>query len=208
MFTVARDLPLIGIAFFFAVGFVWRPWLQYRRHGTAGVILFRSLRIGQAVRDGLFLLMLALVVAQVIVWAARPDLFARTMIGIPINATVQLSLGAVLMFGGTVLMAAAQLHLGRSWRIGIDEGAAPGLITGGLYRISRNPIFLGMFVTLIGLAVLLPTALSLIVVVVSFLCVRAQVREEEVYLLRTYGDDYRAFAGRVGRFVPGAGTLR
>jgi protein-S-isoprenylcysteine O-methyltransferase Ste14 len=105
-------------------------------------------------------------------------------------------------------MAAAQLNLGKSWRIGIDEGAAPGLVIGGLYRVSRNPIFLGMFASLAGLAILLPTAASVAMLVLAIGCVRAQVLEEEAYLLRTYGAEYRAFAGRVGRFVPGVGLLR
>jgi protein-S-isoprenylcysteine O-methyltransferase Ste14 len=59
-----------------------------------------------------------------------------------------------------------------------------------------------------GLSILLPTALSLAMLLVAVGCVRAQVLEEEAYLLRTYGGGYRAFAGRVGRFVPGVGLLR
>jgi protein-S-isoprenylcysteine O-methyltransferase Ste14 len=34
------------------------------------------------------------------------------------------------------------------------------------------------------------------------------VLTEEAYLIRTYGDAYRAYARQVGRFVPGLGTLR
>ena len=60
---------------------------------------------------------------------------------------------------------------------------------------------------LAGLVVLLPTALSLAVLAVSIAGVRAQVLEEEDYLLRVYGDDYRNYVGRVGRFLPGIGTL-
>ena len=42
------------------------------------------------------------------------------------------------MLGGLVLMVTAQLHLGASWRIGIEAGARPGLVTGGLYAVSRD----------------------------------------------------------------------
>jgi protein-S-isoprenylcysteine O-methyltransferase Ste14 len=38
--------------------------------------------------------------------------------------------------------------------------------------------------------------------------VRGQVIEEEAYLLRTYGEEYRSFARRVGRFLPGVGALQ
>jgi protein-S-isoprenylcysteine O-methyltransferase Ste14 len=53
--------------------------------------------------------------------------------------------------------------------------------------------------------ILLPTWLSLAVFAMAVLCIRSQVRQEEAYLLRTYGDEYRAFASRVGRFFPGLG---
>jgi protein-S-isoprenylcysteine O-methyltransferase Ste14 len=42
----------------------------------------------------------------------------------------------------------------------------------------------------------------------SAIAVRSQVREEEAYLLRTYGDEFRRYAAHVGRFVPGLGRYR
>jgi protein-S-isoprenylcysteine O-methyltransferase Ste14 len=207
MFTVDRHLPLIGLVVFLAVGFVWRPWLHYRRHGHLGIVLFRSTRPGQIVRDTLFVVVLVATLGQAVAAAVRHDRLVGLTIALPVGPAAQLGVGALLLFGGTALMAAAQLHLGKSWRIGIDEEARPGLVTGGLYRVSRNPIFLGMFVTLAGLVVLLPTAVSLVVLVVSIAGVRTQVLEEEAYLLRVYGDDYRTYVGRVGRFLPGIGTL-
>jgi protein-S-isoprenylcysteine O-methyltransferase Ste14 len=105
-------------------------------------------------------------------------------------------------------MVAAQLDLGASWRVGIDEGARPGLVTDGLYRFTRNPIFLAMLLALTGFTLLVPTWLSAGTLVVAFLGIRQQVGEEEAWLARAYGDDYRRYAARVGRFVPGLGRLR
>jgi protein-S-isoprenylcysteine O-methyltransferase Ste14 len=105
-------------------------------------------------------------------------------------------------------MVMAQLHLGGSWQIGIEEGTGPGLVTGGVFCFCRNPIFLGMSLSIAGLAVLLPIWLSVAVLLGSLVCVRSQVLEEEAYLLRAYGDEYRAYARRVGRFLPGKGGLR
>lgn len=116
--------------------------------------------------------------------------------------------GALLLFGGIALLIAAQLDLGASWRIGIEEGASPGLVTGGLYRFCRNPIFLALIVIVAGYALLLPTRLSLILLVGAYIGVRQQASAEEAYLMRTYGDSYRAYARRVGRFLPGLGRLR
>jgi protein-S-isoprenylcysteine O-methyltransferase Ste14 len=116
--------------------------------------------------------------------------------------------GAVVLFGGLGLLIMAQLHLGASWRIGIEEGTSPGLVTGGLYRFCRNPIFLAILITLTGYTVLVPTRLSLALLLGAFLGIRQQILTEEAYLLRTYGDGYRAYARRIGRFLPGIGRLR
>ena len=42
-------LPLMGMALFVGIVFCWRPWLQFRRHGTWGIVLFRSR--SQGLRD-------------------------------------------------------------------------------------------------------------------------------------------------------------
>ena len=109
---------------------------------------------------------------------------------------------------GLILLVAAQLHLGAAWRIGIEEGARPGLVTGGLYRFCRNPIFLALLVFVSGYVMLLPTRLSLALLLGACIGVRLQVAAEEAYLLAAYGETYRDYARRVGRFLPGAGRLR
>jgi len=106
------------------------------------------------------------------------------------------------------LLVVAQLNLGASWRIGIEEGSSPGLVTSRFYRFCRNPIFLAILILLTGYVLLLPTRLSLVLLVGAFIGIRQQVLTEEAYLSRMYGDAYRSYAHRVGRFVPGVGRLR
>jgi protein-S-isoprenylcysteine O-methyltransferase Ste14 len=204
---IAQYLPLVGVVLFIAVGFVWRAWLQYRRYGNPGVILFRSARPEQLRRDALFIILLLAAVAQAAVAAVSTDVLAPLYVFAPSQNTIWLVVSGLLLFGGIALMVTAQLHLGASWRIGIDEGARPGLVNGGCYQLCRNPIFLGMFVMLAGLATLQPTWISAVVVLGAAICVRSQVLEEEAYLLATYATAYRDYARRVGRFVPGLGKL-
>lgn len=200
-------VPLIG-AILFVGSICWRTWLHARRYGSSGIVLFRSRRKGQNIRDGLLLVMLLLVLGQAAAAAVRPDsITSLGMISGRAHAIWQ-SIGAVVLCGGLILMIIGQIQLGSSWRIGIEEGAHPGLVTTGLYRFCRNPIFLGMLVTLTGYTLLLPTWLSLAMLLGTFIGNRQQAIAEEAYLLRAYGDDYRAYARQVGRFLPGAGQLR
>ena len=202
---LSRFLPLLGVILFVGVGFIFRAWLQYRRYGQLGIILFRSARPAQKLRDALFVVLLLLLTTQAVAAAIEPAALNRLLIFVAPEAGLALVGGAGLLLGGTVLMVAAQLWLGKSWRIGIDEAASPGLVTAGLYRFSRNPIFLGMFILLGGLTVLLPTWLSVAALLGTIISVRSQVREEEAYLSATYGQAYRAYTRRVGRFLPRLG---
>jgi protein-S-isoprenylcysteine O-methyltransferase Ste14 len=202
--VIARFLPLVGAVLFLAV-VCWRPWRQSRRYGRSGVFLFRSGRWRQNVRDALGVVLLVGVVGQAIVAARWPDSLSPPD---AMSGPIWRVTGTVLLFGGMVLLVIAQLDLGASWRIGIEEGASPGLVRGGLYRFGRNPIFLAILVILTGYTLLLPTRLSLILLLGAFVGIRQQVLAEEAYLLRTYGDAYREYARRVGRFLPGVGRLR
>ena len=196
----------MGTLVFLGIICGWRPWLQSRRHGSSGILLFRSGHWQQNVRDTLGVVLVVCVVGQAIAAAASPESIPL-LDAISQPAATRVT-GTLLLFGGLVFLVIAQLDLGASWRIGIEEGARPGLVTGGLYRFCRNPIFLAILMTLLGYALLLPTVLSLILLLGAWLGIRKQVLAEEAYLLRAYGDVYREYARRAGRFLPGVGTLR
>jgi protein-S-isoprenylcysteine O-methyltransferase Ste14 len=122
-------------------------------------------------------------------------------------STTALAVGSALVLVGTALMVAAQLDLGASWRVGIDERARPGLVTSGWYRICRNPIFLFMFFALGGIVIELGTWWAAAVFVAACVAVRLHVGFEEAYLEQTYGEAYRDYARHVGRFLPRLGRV-
>jgi protein-S-isoprenylcysteine O-methyltransferase Ste14 len=200
-----RLAPLVAVLTFYGVGFVWRAWLQQRRFGGSGIVLFRSGRRAQDAREALFLLLATLLLLEAALAVVSPEHLAWLgTLPLPAAAVLR-AVGLVLVLAGTGVMVKAQLDLGASWRVGIDESARPGLVCRGLYRFSRNPIFVGMLLALAGFALLLPTWLSLALLVGGYGIVHRHVADEEAYLRRAYGDEYRAYASRVGRFVPGVG---
>src|SRR5688572_1998793 len=186
--------------------FVWRPWLQRRRHGTWGIVVFKG-NLGQNVRDAMLVVLPVLLLGQAAVAAWWPDALALSEADRRAAPGARIALGTVLLFGGLLAQAAAMLDLGASWRIGIEETARPGLVTGGVYRFSRNPIFLALLAALAGYMLLLPTLLSAAILIGAYLAIRQQIAEEETYLARAYGDQYREYAHRVGRLLPGIGKL-
>ena len=116
--------------------------------------------------------------------------------------------GAVVTVAGIALTVAAQYSMGASWRIGVDPQERTDLVTDGAFRLARNPIFTAMLVTATGLAMMIPNIISLVGLAALIAALEIQVRlVEEPYLVRTHGDQYRAYAQRVGRFAPGIGHI-
>ncbi|HVG50199.1 MAG TPA: isoprenylcysteine carboxylmethyltransferase family protein [Xanthobacteraceae bacterium] len=76
------------------------------------------------------------------------------------------------------------------------------IIENGPYRFTRNPIYLGMFVSLIGLAIAFNNLWLVIALVAFALVIRyGVVAREEAYLERKFGDVYRGYRARTRRWL-------
>jgi protein-S-isoprenylcysteine O-methyltransferase Ste14 len=200
----SSHLPLAGIVALVVIGLVVRPLIHLSRYGTSGILLFRG-GAAHKIRDAMVVVLLTGFIAQGI---RGPGAGSITHLLLPEDSLALRALegiGAALLLIGTLLFAAAQLNLGASWRIGIDPCARPGIVSSGLYRFSRHPIYLGFLTVFTGYGLMLPTPLSILLLACGYVLFRAQADAEEAHLLRTYGEPYRAYAGRVGRFFPGLG---
>jgi len=110
-------------------------------------------------------------------------------------------IGMALLLFALVWVLIAQSHMQKSWRIGIDEDVKTELVQRGLFKISRNPIFLGMRAMLLGLFLILPNAVMLVILVACEILVQIQVRLEEEFLTRVHGDSYLAYQKQVHRWI-------
>jgi protein-S-isoprenylcysteine O-methyltransferase Ste14 len=76
------------------------------------------------------------------------------------------------------------------------------IVEGGPYRFTRNPIYMGMFGGLIGLAIAFDTLWLLLALVPFALVIRyGVVAREEAYLERKFGEAYRGYRRRVRRWL-------
>ena len=200
------SLPLAGLLLFLVVGFGWRSWWHARRFGGSGYRLFRSGRVEQNVRETLLLLLGVLLVGQAVAATMSPSSIGMLRVAPTMGRPLEWG-GAILLFGSTALLIKAQLDLGASWRIGVTDDERPGLVTSGIYKWSRNPIYVAVFLMLTGYALLLPTWLSLAMLAGGMVGFASQARAEEKHLLRLYGDEYRLYARHAGRFLPYVGEL-
>ena len=197
-------LAAVLLVVFLVLTFFLRVAIQLRRTGTTGLI---GLRRGAGPIDWLsgILFVGGMAMAIVSVNKVLHDSLATID---ALNVTWVNVVGIVLAVAGGMAVFGAQLGMGASWRIGVKEDQGTDLVTGGWFSVVRNPIYTAMIVGWTGFALMVPTWLSLAAVPVIALGLELQVRAvEEPYLIRTHGESYRAYASRVGRFLPGMGRF-
>jgi len=201
MATLALALYAILAAITFGV----RVAVQLRRTGSTGL---HGLPPGAGalewVAGGMFIAGLAMV-ALALVLAAAGVLDPVAALDGPAGHAA----GVVLAVAGICLTFGAQLAMGDSWRVGVDPEERTALVTDGPFGLVRNPIYSAMLPTILGLVLMVPSALAVAGLVVLFAGLELQVRlVEEPYLLNAHGDAYAAYTARVGRFLPKLGLLR
>lgn len=110
--------------------------------------------------------------------------------------------GLALMAGGAAL-AASVIRLFRKAGTTVKPlERSTALITRGPFRVSRNPIYLGLVAILAGLATLLGT-LAPWALVPAFIVIITQrfIQAEEKMLDETFGQEYRRYMQRVRRWL-------
>ena len=96
--------------------------------------------------------------------------------------------------------ARAFVRAGTTLRPGGGDSTA--LVEAGPFRYSRNPMYLGLALILLGVALMLGSLTPLLVVpVFMYLIQRSFIRPEEAVLEQTFGDDFRAYCRRVRRWL-------
>ncbi|MDQ3936045.1 MAG: isoprenylcysteine carboxylmethyltransferase family protein [Actinomycetota bacterium] len=196
---------LLFYVVFLALAFGVRTAIHVRRTGSSGFSGISG-RPGSAEWTGGVLFAVAVVlglVAPVLDLAGALDPIGA------LDGAAGHAVGVGLFLVGLLVTVAAQFAMGDSWRIGVDESERTALVTDGPFSLVRNPIFAGMLPVAIGLALLVPNAVAIAAAVALLVALEIQTRlVEEPYLLRTHGEEYRRYASRTGRFLPGLGRLR
>lgn len=88
-----------------------------------------------------------------------------------------------------------------SWRAGIPDKGRTELVTGGIYRYSRNPAFLGFDFMYVGVLLMYGNLLTLGVSVFAMVMLHLQILQEERYLEGAFGAAYTAYRQQVFRYL-------
>jgi protein-S-isoprenylcysteine O-methyltransferase Ste14 len=123
-------------------------------------------------------------------------------VGLP--APIRIGAAVALTVAGVWMMVSARASLERAnttWRPMTPEDSS-SLVTSGVYGFTRNPIYFGMLLVMLGLAVALASIWALITSAIFVVYIdRFQIVPEERALSATIGQEYLDYLASVRRWI-------
>ncbi len=192
-------LPVYFLAWF-ALAFALRSYLTWKRTGRNPYRLGKTDSAHDFI-GRLFRLTIIACAGVVLIYSLSGEVyrFLAPIYWLQRPALVLIGVGLLLVSFAWILIA--QKQMGDSWRIGIDQEQKTSLVRHGVFKLSRNPIFLGMRVNLFGLFLVLPNAVTLAALVLGDALIEIQVRLEEEYLSRVHGGEYEQYRRQTRRWL-------
>lgn len=110
--------------------------------------------------------------------------------------------GIALAALGVVLLVWFEVAFKRAGTTILPGHEGSALVTGGVYRVTRNPGYAGMALVGAGVSLIADAPWALLGVALAVLVVdRGVIVREEAYLRERFGEQYRAYCGRVRRWI-------
>lgn len=185
---------------FFGLAVIWRNHVVKKKAGANAFKL--NNKTGVEAITGLYFKCLPLVSILVfLLYAFFPVIYQS------IGPIALISHNLIQIFGMGIMVIAlawiviAQSQMGASWRIGIDHDQRTTFIKKGLFRYSRNPIFVGIIFLSFGFFLVLPNPLTLTILMLDIVLIQIQVAMEEQFLAKAHGQAYVEYCQQVRRWI-------
>ncbi|MHC4629738.1 MAG: protein-S-isoprenylcysteine O-methyltransferase [Planctomycetota bacterium] len=111
--------------------------------------------------------------------------------------------GTAVFAGALLLLWRSHADLGRNWSATLKVREGHTLVTAGVYRYLRHPMYAAHWLWAIAQALLIENWLAGLALLVTFLplCLIRIPREEQM-MLENFGEQYRQYMNRTGRLIP------
>lgn len=192
---------IIGVAVFYGVVGIYRLLWLYKKTGVNPLKLKNDGSI-QSINKQIFVLLIILDLFVVILFCLGDSFYQYTspIQFLDVHTWLKIA-GVVLSAFAFIWIVIAQSNMKTSWRIGIDNEEKTALIKTGLFRYSRNPVFFGLVVSAVGFFLILPNAVTLCIILLSYYSISVQIRLEEQYLESKHKEEYLKYKQEVRRWI-------
>ncbi len=131
---------------------------------------------------------------------ARPSWMTTFSIPLPL---IGIYAGAVLGLCGIIFLIWVHLYLGKEWSAKLQIRNDHHLIQSGPYASIRHPMYSALFAIYLAIGIVSSNYAILIPLAIAVLSIAIRIPKEEEMLIERFGDDYRNYMKRTGRFLPG-----
>jgi protein-S-isoprenylcysteine O-methyltransferase Ste14 len=158
-----------------------------------------------SLKDEGLAMVLALRLGGLVLWASA----ILSLFNLPWMAWSRVSLPAGLRWAG-VILGAVSVGLVYWLFSSIGSGITPTvatrqehiLVTHGPYRWVRHPLYTAGTALFVALALMTGSWLILALIAAAFILLAVRLPNEEAHLIAKFGDDYRSYMRRTGKFLP------
>jgi len=200
MSTVVKFSLIAFVITYIGVVYFWRIYSVWKKTGI-WPITYGGARTAHDLVGKVFAVLVGLSIANTVIYVASPAIYMY-LFPLRMLETMELQItGLVAAWLSMVWTILAQHQMGTAWRIGIDRGHPTTLVRGGLFRLSRHPIYLGVTATSASLFLTMPNLFSLGTLMGTAISLSIQARLEEEHMQRVHGTAYAAFAGQTRRWL-------
>ncbi|WP_275154283.1 methyltransferase family protein [Elizabethkingia meningoseptica] len=192
-------LPSYFIAYF-GIAFVAKSVIVAKRIGKSPLVLPKDDN-AYGLIGFYFKLTMIFMFIYVLLFAFLTTLYDKFLPILQLDTLTIKYTGLGLLSFALIWTIIAQGHMKNSWRIGIDTKTKTELITTGLFQFSRNPIFFGMIVSLVGLFLTTPNALTGLFLILVYVLIQIQIRLEEEFLTNQHGQSYLTYKQKLRQLI-------
>ena len=180
-------------------------WLLFM--GRTVILMWQGVKVfviakGKRLREKLIELAL---VPLLILWSVQIVFtsLGKPLFGLPLlwDISAVQWIGLTLCAVGIVIFIAALISFGTAWRVGIDDKNSNRLVTTGMFKYSRNPIFLFMNMYFFGVFLVYPTLFFLLFSIGFSVGIHIQILNEERFLQSKFGTEYTEYRKRTRRYI-------
>jgi len=106
----------------------------------------------------------------------------------------------ILLYIGVIIILIAFIHLGKALTVGLPEQPT-SLQTRGIYRMSRNPLYVGVHVIMFASCLYFPDLINVSFTLYGIVIHHRIIKQEENFLAGRFGTDWMIYSARVSRYV-------
>jgi len=105
-----------------------------------------------------------------------------------------------ICFEAMLFLNLSLLQMGKFTKVGLPTNDRIELQTGGVYRLSRNPMYFGLFLLAVASNLYVPNPFNLLAAIIGMVVHHQIIKHEETYLEQQFGGQWQAYKAKVRRY--------